>query len=110
VVAVPGSRPHSRPDPPARPGGGPIAGTAVAVLVVVAASAVGLVGLRVYKGRPASIDEAKERELKEQGMRGRPISPRHSASAGRACIGCFENVAMEGSCDKDQRRSSNSGG
>ncbi len=58
MVAVPGSRPHPR-HPPARPGTGtfpgPIPGTAVAVLVLVAASAVGLVrsraGGRSERGR-----------------------------------------------------------
>jgi DNA invertase Pin-like site-specific DNA recombinase len=42
----------------------------------------------VYKGRPASIDVARVREMKAQGMGGPPRSPRRLTSTGRASIGC----------------------
>jgi len=74
VVAVPGSRPHPG-HPPARPGSGPIPGTAVAVavLVVVAASAVGLVGLRAG-GRREGTSGRMQLLVRSPGRCGRPPS------------------------------------
>jgi DNA invertase Pin-like site-specific DNA recombinase len=44
----------------------------------------------VYKGRPPSIEGARVRELKAQGMRGRSTSPKPSRSAERRFTGCWE--------------------
>jgi DNA invertase Pin-like site-specific DNA recombinase len=43
----------------------------------------------VYKGRPASIDAARVRELKGQGLGEQPKLPRRSVSAGRRSIACW---------------------
>jgi DNA invertase Pin-like site-specific DNA recombinase len=46
----------------------------------------------ICRGRPASIDLARVREMKAQGLSGLRPSPRRSASAGRASIGCLRLV------------------
>jgi DNA invertase Pin-like site-specific DNA recombinase len=49
-------------------------------------------GIYAGKGRPASIDVARVREIKAQGSGPRP-SPRRSGSAGRGCIGCCNSCS-----------------
>jgi hypothetical protein len=47
-------------------------------------------GTYAGKGRPASIDAVRIREMKAQGLGACATSPRRSASAGRASIGCWK--------------------
>jgi len=49
----------------------------------------------VYKGRPASIDVARVRALKAQGMGAPPRSPMSSASVGRASIGYWKKGLID---------------
>jgi DNA invertase Pin-like site-specific DNA recombinase len=57
----------------------------------------------VYKGRPASIEASRVRELKAQGMRP-AASPRRSRSAGPRCIGCWvRKPTTDGRCSCRER-------
>jgi DNA invertase Pin-like site-specific DNA recombinase len=52
-------------------------------------------GAYAGKGRPASIDVSRIREMKAQGLGAPRPSPRRSASVGRASIGCCNLAGAE---------------
>jgi DNA invertase Pin-like site-specific DNA recombinase len=52
-------------------------------------------GVYAGKGRPASIDATRVREMKAKGLAVPPPSPRSLASGGRASTGCWKRIQFE---------------